>query len=232
MKANCTETSKPLKKLTKSKIAKGNALTKPTNRDREKEKANAHDTEYKLLFQGTDLRQIDEERFSTIQESTQLRSKGELIDPIYQGFVIVEGLAVGNVGHFMLSFALSIVLPVVGFIWGSMSPTSHAAKHGSWIGLGVLLVMYGFSIHPAYKTQQGDQNEFGDDFASEKLGELIDFFIQKLLEYSHFDTLRASIDATYFASGIIAAGLFIILRSLAQMYRIKQAEKRLLAPRT
>ena len=60
--------------------------------------------------------------------------------------VFVDGLLVGSFFSFIWNGLISMSFQIPGFLLTYLLHTTHAAKHGSRVGLGITLVQYGFQM--------------------------------------------------------------------------------------
>ncbi|KAG7666439.1 uncharacterized protein J8A68_000030 [[Candida] subhashii] len=167
-----------------------------------------------------------------------------VISPMYEDEVFVEGLPVGNVANFVWNGLVSVAFQFVGFILCYLLHTSHAAKEGSKVGLGITLVMYGWDIVPANFGHSDkipkmylptDPNVFdGIDKLTRIGGKHVPTFktesggVYRHNRPGHGGGSNRS--APYVAYGLIAFGLFIIIKGFVDFYRVKVTEKKILAP--
>ncbi|ODV79512.1 uncharacterized protein CANTADRAFT_35620, partial [Suhomyces tanzawaensis NRRL Y-17324] len=164
-----------------------------------------------------------------------------VISPMYEDEVFVEGLPVGNVASFVWNGLVTVAFQFVGFVLCYLLHTSHAAKQGSRAGLGITLVLSGFAMVPSNfghadelpeRYVPNDPNTFDINGSQSIKSEYVDnyssgLFTQNTAEdISNLGTNRTP----YFAYGLMAFGLFIILKSLVDFYRVKQMEKVILVP--
>lgn len=163
-----------------------------------------------------------------------------VISPMYEDEVFVEGLPVGNIANFVWNGLVSVAFQFVGFILCYLLHTSHAAKEGLKVGLGITLVMYGWDIVPANfghldkipkKYLIDDANLFdGIDKSTKISSKRVDMYG----DHDHSSKIGSGVDgnksAPYVAYGLIAFGLFIIIKGFVDFYRVKSTEKRILAP--
>ncbi|EMG50498.1 hypothetical protein G210_3129 [Candida maltosa Xu316] len=166
-----------------------------------------------------------------------------MISPMYEDEVFVKGLPVGNIANFVWNGLVTVAFQFVGFILCYLLHTSHAAKEGSRAGLGVNLIMYGWNLipknfgHPDQlpkKFQPDDPNNFDID-KNAKIGGKVDsyssgVFISDSTKENVDEWLKSSASAPYVAYGLIAFGLFIILKAVVDYYRVKQLERAILNP--
>lgn len=164
-----------------------------------------------------------------------------VISPMYEDEVFVEGLPVGNVANFVWNALVSVAFQFVGFVLCYLLHTSHAAKQGSRAGLGITFIVYGYSMIPSnfghadsvpQRFQPSDPNNFEvntNEVTSSSTA--VDKYTSGLFE-QHTEELSELFEnnTPYFAYGIIAFGLFMILKALVDYWRVKQMEKVILAP--
>ncbi|KAF2758150.1 hypothetical protein EJ05DRAFT_476411 [Pseudovirgaria hyperparasitica] len=78
--------------------------------------------------------------------------------------VVIDGLPVGSLPSLFWNFMITIAFPVVGFLLTYLLHTTHAAKRGSFAGLGVVLIQYGFSLKGSPEPlpdRNGGSGDFG-----------------------------------------------------------------------
>ncbi|RCK58164.1 Metal homeostatis protein BSD2 [Candida viswanathii] len=166
-----------------------------------------------------------------------------MISPMYEDEVFVQGLPVGNIANYVWNALVTVAFQFVGFILCYLLHTSHAAKQGSRAGLGINLIMYGWNLvpqnfgHPDQlpdKYQPDGPNEFDIDRSTRIHGKVDSYtsgiFIQNSKQEDTEEWMKTSVSAPYVAYGLIAFGLFIILKSLVDYYRVKQLERAILNP--
>ncbi|KAG8203460.1 hypothetical protein GWM34_01596 [Candida africana] len=170
-----------------------------------------------------------------------------MISPMYEDEVFVQGLPVGNIANFVWNALVSVAFQFVGFILCYLLHTSHAAKQGSRAGLGINLIMYGWNLVPQNfghpdklpkKYQPENPNDFDINKSTKISGKVDGYNSGIFIQNSNADTkdsnggdwLGGSGSASYVAYGLIAFGLFIILKSLVDYYRVKQLERAILNP--
>lgn len=161
-----------------------------------------------------------------------------MISPMYQDEVFVQGLPVGNIANFIWNIVVTVAFQTVGFVLCYLLHTSHAAKQGTRVGLGVYMIMYGLSVIPANlghperiptRYQPADPNAFDIlKLTSIKQGSRVDTYLLGFLPSA--DAASSGALAPLFAYSIIALGVFVIVKAFADCYRVKQDEKRILAP--
>lgn len=163
-----------------------------------------------------------------------------MLGPMYENEVFVQGLSVGNLANFVWNALVTVAFQLVGFILCYLLHTSHAAKQGTRAGLGVMFIMFGYDRIPSnfgrsdkipvrYEPDDPDQFDITKSTPF-KAGSKVDSF--HLLMFSQQDSvLLANTKTPYLAYGLIAFGLFIIIKAEIDYYKVKQKEKQILAPR-
>mmetsp|Transcript_2707 Transcript_2707/g.3011 ORF Transcript_2707/g.3011 Transcript_2707/m.3011 type:complete len:406 (-) Transcript_2707:1165-2382(-) len=162
-----------------------------------------------------------------------------VVSPLYEDEVFVEGLPVGNVANLVWNILVSSAFQFVGFVLCYLLHTSHAAKQGSRAGLGITFVYYGYGMIPSnfgsaekvpdrYEPNNPNQIDI-DESASINDGKLDNY--KSGIFQQHKDSPDTKLNQTpYFAYGIIAFGIFIILKAFVDYYRVKQMERVILSP--
>lgn len=163
-----------------------------------------------------------------------------MISPMYEDEVFVQGLPVGNVANFVWNTLVTVAFQLVGFILCYLLHTLHAAKHGTRAGLGILLIMYGYNIVPANlgrldrippKYEPANPNAFDiSKSLSIKTGNRLDTYLLSFKQNLNIANIYTAGKGPYFAYGLIAFGLFIIIKAVVDFYKVKQAEAHILAP--
>lgn len=162
-----------------------------------------------------------------------------VVSPLYEDEVFVEGLPVGNVANLVWNILVSSAFQFVGFVLCYLLHTSHAAKQGSRAGLGITFVYYGYGMIPSnfgsaekvpdrYEPNNPNQIDI-DESASINDGKLDNY--KSGIFQQHKDSPDTKLNQTpYFAYGIIAFGIFIIVKAFIDYYRVKQMERVILSP--
>ncbi|KAI5952988.1 hypothetical protein KGF57_004084 [Candida theae] len=190
----------------------------------------------------------------TYDEASQDNSpeywESTMISPMFDDEVFVQGLPVGNIANFIWNALVTVAFQFVGFILCYLLHTSHAAKQGSRLGLGINLVMYGWDILPAFvgsakdppkKIQVDNPNDYEIE-KSAKISGKIDSYIASGFFVQSSDTSGTNPDGVadglengssstpYVAYGLISFGLFIIIKSIVDLYKVKRLERSILSP--
>ncbi|KAH3686422.1 hypothetical protein WICPIJ_002601 [Wickerhamomyces pijperi] len=79
--------------------------------------------------------------------------------------IFIDGLPVGNIINFIWNALVSLSFQYVGFVLTFVLHTSHAAKEGSKVGLGVTFIMLGWAAMPSW-------NKAGSSSSGNNLGKL------------------------------------------------------------
>ena len=72
--------------------------------------------------------------------------------------VYVDGLPVGSIFSFVWNAMISMSFQLVGFLLTYLLHTTHAAKNGSRVGLGLTLVQYGFYMKGSSESRGPDDS--------------------------------------------------------------------------
>lgn len=72
------------------------------------------------------------------------------------GDMIVDDLPTGSWFVFLVNVFISFFFQFVGFFFTYLLHTTHAAKYGSRVGLGLTLIQYGFYSRRQYSDEVGD----------------------------------------------------------------------------
>lgn len=164
-----------------------------------------------------------------------------VILPLYEDEVFVEGLPVGNIANFVWNGLVTVAFQFIGFVLCYLLHTSHAAKHGSRAGLGITFIFYGWGMVPSnfghadkvpLKYEPLDPNVFDVDKSLTVPVDHLDTYNSGIFQQHADDPSAGSVanSTPYISYGIIAFGLFIIIKSVVDYYRVKQMEKVILSP--
>lgn len=191
----------------------------------------------------TEATRATDEQFPPTYEEAATDSSPEyweatMISPMYEDEVFVKGLPVGNLANFVWNILVTVAFQFVGFILCYLLHTSHAAKQGTRIGLGITLIMYGWSLVPANlgrpdlippRYQPNNPNQF-DILKSLSIdsGGKVDTYLLGFIQ--NLNELSVESEAPYVAYGLVLFGAFVIIKSLVDFYLVKQEEKKMLAP--
>lgn len=160
-----------------------------------------------------------------------------MISPMFEDEVFVKGLPVGNLANFVWNALVTVAFQLVGFILCYLLHTSHAAKEGTRAGLGITLIIFGYGAIPTNfghadrlptKYEPDDPNLIDISRSLPIKSGHLDNYVLGFRQ--HTDTPIATTLAPYVAYGTIAFGIFVILKSLVDFYRVKQVERLIFAP--
>lgn len=162
-----------------------------------------------------------------------------MISPMYENEVFVQGLPVGNLANFVWNALVTVAFQLVGFILCYLLHTSHAAKQGTRAGLGIMILMFGWDKIPSnfgradqipvrYEPEDPNMIDITKSL-SIKAGSRVDEYHLSLFNKLDFAKLENT-KTPYFAYGLIAFGIFIMLKALFDYFKVKQKERRILAP--
>lgn len=193
----------------------------------------------------TELNRVMQEQHPPTYEEAAADSTPEywestMISPMYEDEVFVQGLPVGNLANFVWNVLVTVAFQLIGFILCYLLHTSHAAKQGTRAGLGITLFMYGYSIIPTnfgrsdripLKYEPEDPNLIDiSTLSSIKTGSHLDTYVLGFQQHQDSGSLLLSSKTPYFAYGLMAFGIFVIIKAMVDFYNIKQAELQILAP--
>ncbi|KAF8656864.1 hypothetical protein AX16_002411 [Volvariella volvacea WC 439] len=132
------------------------------------------------------------------------------------GDMLIDGLPIGSWGIFFLNITISWFFQFVGFLLTYLLHTSHAAKFGSRLGLGLTLIQFGFYTRFGEDDNDNTVDQSGD--ASIK-------FRSEDAAPSPDDSLPDTITVKdLFAFVFMTMGWFIVLISLLGFIRVKRWE--------
>lgn len=197
----------------------------------------------------TESNRVEQENFPPSYEEAAADASPEywestVISPMYEDEVFVQGLPVGNIANFVWNGLVSVAFQFVGFVLCYLLHTSHAAKHGSRTGLGMTFIFYGWAMVPSnfgnadkipsrYEPNDPNLIDVSKSLTISSGGKL-DNYVAGMFQQHAADSGSATADhgneAPYFAYGLIAFGVFIILKALVDYYKVKQMEKVILCP--
>jgi hypothetical protein len=131
--------------------------------------------------------------------------------------VYIDGFPVGTFFAFIWNAMISMSFQFIGFLLTYLLASSHAARHGSRAGLGVLLIQYGFYIRNS--DVQVPDGAIPDPDAPEipntGNGPMPN-------DEMPADRIARSEWMSYL---LMVIGWFILIRSVGEYYRVKQLEK-------
>ncbi|TPX54819.1 hypothetical protein PhCBS80983_g05721 [Powellomyces hirtus] len=120
------------------------------------------------------------------------------------GEVLIEGLPVGDFFTFFVNLFVSMSFDFIGYLLTAVLASSHAARAGARMGLGITLIRYGAYISHA------DDNDAFDNYEPNKPTD---------------DATRDDDDSSSWVSALLAfLGTVIVFRSLIDYLYIKKLE--------
>ncbi|CDK29886.1 unnamed protein product [Kuraishia capsulata CBS 1993] len=197
----------------------------------------------------------DEENLPTYEEAaldaTPPYWESSVMASGYEDEIFVDGLPVGNLINFIWNMMVSVAFQFIGFVVTYLLHTSHAAKEGSRAGLGITLMTYGYNIIP-YGYGSGDisdeerfepsaPNDY-DINSSNILTGSIDEFTSSLNGVATASSSEATStgasslsasslsDTPILAYGLIALGLFMVIKAIIDYHRARRMERIILHP--
>ncbi|KAJ1930638.1 hypothetical protein IWQ60_000146 [Tieghemiomyces parasiticus] len=135
------------------------------------------------------------------------------------GEILIEGLPVGSAFVFALNMLVSTVFQLVGFLLTYLLHSSHAAKDGSFVGLGITFLHFGFYIrsriaHPTVSytpPPPGAGHDSGHHHQDQSAG------------------ITNGLHNVYLSYILMVIGWFIVLRSVADFIRVKRLQMAILS---
>lgn len=146
--------------------------------------------------------------------------------------VFIDGLPVGSVFSFIWNGMISTSFQVVGFLLTYLLHTTHAAKNGSKVGLGITLVRYGFFMKgagqggpanggnsdPQY-TQPADPNSHDFDSATDMAND------RAAASGASSSTVADLANSDWLAYALMIIGWFILIRAVSNFLRARRHEQ-------
>lgn len=162
-----------------------------------------------------------------------------IVSPMFDDEVFIEGLPVGNIANFVWNILVTAAFQFVGFVLCYLLHTSHAAKQGARAGLGATFMYSGYNLLPSnfgkadmtpirYIPSNPNQIDVKKSMSMKK-GSSIDSYKSTLALQKSPNTMM-EVKTPYFAYGVIALGIFIVVKALIDFFNIKRMEKAVLAP--
>lgn len=163
-----------------------------------------------------------------------------VVNPVFEDEVFVRGLPVGSFGNLLWNAVMTVAFKMVAFVLCYLLHTSHAAKEGTRIGFGAMLIMYGYQILPTNfgspdrippRLQPAAANKLVYEQAhSFKINGKIDTYVLNISPFVRSADNFGGNHEPYLAYGVIAFGLFSIFLAFVNFYQVKQDERKMLAP--
>lgn len=152
---------------------------------------------------------------------------------MYYNEICIEGLPVGNIANLIWNVLVSSSFQFIGFLVTYILHTSHAARQGSRLGLGITFLGYAYSMIPndvqskvgkdkdVDRFQLSDPNEH-DDLHLYSSPATQDEFTSQLS--SGLKEEKHGIPAVAVLTGLF--GFFIVVKSLYDYVQIKRMERK------
>lgn len=162
-----------------------------------------------------------------------------VVNPVFEDEVFVRGLPVGTFGNLLWNALMTIAFKMVAFVLCYLLHTSHAAKEGTRIGFGAMLIMYGYNILPTNfgsskqippRYQPVNANTLVSKALLMKIGGPLDTYVLDIPGLTQVAKTIGGTHEPYLAYGVIAFGLFTIFMALYSFMQVKRDEKMMLAP--
>ncbi|KAJ3559650.1 hypothetical protein NM688_g222 [Phlebia brevispora] len=152
--------------------------------------------------------------------------------------MIVDDLPTGSWYLFLANVFISYFFQFIGFLFTYLLHTTHAAKYGSRVGLGLTLIQYGFYSRRQFADEIGEVVGAGPSW-NETMGMMPGIGMQQGSYDPSLvptDTTNGTTDGTTFegydltsrdwvAFLLMTLGWFLLLSSLAGFYRVKRWER-------
>lgn len=121
---------------------------------------------------------------------------------------------------------ITIAFPIVGFLLTYLLHTTHAAKRGSFAGLGVVLIQYGFTLKGASDNldRTGGDANFGGPPADPNSHDFNPGDVQGGDSSGGVMQMGLSGD-DLLAYGTMIVGWFILIKSLSDFLKVRRHEQ-------
>ncbi|SCU97684.1 LAMI_0F10968g1_1 [Lachancea mirantina] len=154
---------------------------------------------------------------------------------MYYNEICFEGLPVGNVVNLLWNIIVSVSFQFVGFLLTYILHTSHAAKQGSRLGLGLTFLGYAYSMIPSDvtskvgRTKQVDRiepvnpNDIND--ARVYAGEASRDEFESQLSHGVVDQKQ---NMPFLVVLLLISGILIVCKAIYDYVKVKKMERRYL----
>ena len=146
--------------------------------------------------------------------------------------VFVDGLLVGSLFSFVWNALISMSFQLIGFLLTYLLHTTHAAKNGSRLGLGVTFIQYGFQMRYAASKGGPMGDSPGDDAAAGQPADGVPEhpnshkFDPNTVSSGNDGGDGSGISATdWLAYVLMVVGWFILIRSGSDYLHVKRQEQ-------
>lgn len=163
--------------------------------------------------------------------------------------IYIDGIPVGNVFNFLWSALVSFLFQFLGFVITYLLHTSHAAKNGAQVGLGITIINLGLAALPIDITKHELDSTSGrfepqdasvidvslqNDGQNSNLHNSLDGYHSSL--QSHGDFSDSSVNflngTPILAYFLFILGGFIITKAIYDFYKVKKLEYSIMHPMT
>lgn len=157
--------------------------------------------------------------------------------------IYIDGIPVGNIFNFAWSALVSVLFQFLGFVITYLLHTSHAAKNGAQVGLGITIVNLGISSLPIDiskheidsskgRFEPNDPSNIDVSLQSENIENSIDGYKSKLKPHDDFKNSSVTLlnGTPLLAYSLFALGGFIILKAVYDFYKVKRLEYSIMHP--
>lgn len=161
--------------------------------------------------------------------------------------IYIDGIPVGNIFNFLWSTMICVLFQFLGFIITYLLHTSHAAKNGAQLGLGVTIINLAFSALPIdiNKTEiDSSENRFEPldpafidvSIMNDDLDATMDNYQSSLSSHPDFHQSSNSGNIGHgtplLAYSLFALGVFIIIKAIYDFIKVKRLEYSIMFPNT
>lgn len=158
--------------------------------------------------------------------------------------IYIDGIPVGNIFNFLWSALVSVLFQFLGFVITYLLHTSHSAKNGAQVGLGVTIINLGFSSLPIDIKKHEIDSTMGRfepsdpstiDVSLQNGGEMagsVDGYHSALSTHGDFRESSGSLlnGTPILAYFLFSLGGFIICKAIYDFYKVKRLEYSIMCP--
>lgn len=156
--------------------------------------------------------------------------------------IYIDGIPCGNIFNFIWSALVSILFQFLGFIITYLLHTSHAAKNGSQVGLGITIIKLGIFSLPidiskhqidvtAGRIEPSDPSAI-DVSLQNDVGNSLDNYHSTLSDHGDFQESSATLlqGTPYLSYFLFLLGGTITLKAVYDFYKVKRLEYSIMHP--
>lgn len=157
--------------------------------------------------------------------------------------IYIDGIPVGNIFNFFWSVMVSVLFQFLGFVITYLLHTSHAAKNGSQVGLGLTIINLGISSLPINIDRSEinskndmklplDPNEIDVSAGNDNFVGTVDDFHSSLSGHGDFKNVNNGLfnGTPLLAYTLFILGGFIILKAVYDYIKVKRLEFSIMYP--